>query len=104
MVMVAVAAPEPLTVTLLCEPNEQEASLAAPVGAEVSAQVRPTWPVKPPVGVTVIVELPDEPMLAIVTVLAVTVKLAGTVAGLTVTLMFAVATAVLPAVAVTVSV
>jgi hypothetical protein len=100
MVMVAVTAAEPLTVTLLWEPSEQEASLPAPVGAEVSVQVRLTWPVKPPAGVTVMVELPDEPILAIVTVLPVTVKLSGTVAGLTVTLMFAVATVVLPVAAV----
>ena len=104
MVMVAVTAPEPLTVTLLCDPNEQDASLLAPVGAEASVQVKFTFPVKPPAGVTVMVELPDEPTLATVTVLPVTVKLAGITAAVTVTEMFAVATVVLPAVAVTASV
>jgi hypothetical protein len=104
MVMVAVTAPVPLTVTLLCDPSEQEASLLSPAGAEASAQVRFTLPVKPPAGVTVMVELPEEPMLAIVTVLPVTVKLAGITAAVTVTAMFAVATVVLPWVAVTASV
>lgn len=101
MVMVAVTAPEPLTVTVLCDPKEQDASPLTPAGAEASAQVRLTLPVKPPVGVIVMVELPDEPTLAMVTVLPATVKLAGTTAAVTVTGMLAVATVVLPIVAVT---
>ena len=60
MVSVAVAALAPVT---LAEAAEQVglSDVRAPLGAEVTAQVRATVPVKLFAGVTVIVEVPDAP-------------------------------------------
>ena len=102
-VIVAVTGVDPLT-TMLLEPKEQVGSSFAPLGADAIAHFRFTWPVKPPAGVMVMVELPPAPRLAMATVVPESVKPAGTVGALTVTVAFAVATVALPAVAVTATV
>jgi hypothetical protein len=60
MVRVAVPAVAPSMLTGLVEPKLKVGGYWAPVGLEVTAAVSVTLPVKPPAGVTVIVEvLPD---------------------------------------------
>jgi hypothetical protein len=69
----AVAAPVP---TRLTEAAEQVGSLAvaAPAGAVVTAHVNATAPVKPLVGVAVMVDVPEAPGDAIVTAVPARVK------------------------------
>jgi hypothetical protein len=99
-VIVPVTGVAPVTRMLLVVPNEHVGSSFVPAGAEAIAHCRFTWPVNPPAGVTVIVELPLAPRLAIVTCVPVTVKPAGVVDACTVTARFAVAV-VVPEAAVT---
>lgn len=76
MVRVAVAALAPVT---LAEAAEQVglAAVRAPLGAEVTEQVKATVPVKPATGVAVMVEVPVAPCEAIVTAVPASVKLGG---------------------------
>lgn len=67
MVIVAVPGATPLMKTLFFDPKLQVGLSFTPLGAVVMAHVRFTWPLKPPAGVTVIVELPVAPRLAIET-------------------------------------
>jgi hypothetical protein len=60
MVMVEVEAVVPAMPTR-AGLSEQVGVPLAPSGLEVTAQVRPMFPVKPPAGVAVMVEVPDEP-------------------------------------------
>jgi len=99
-VIVAVARAVPLMKTLLVDPKEQVGLSFAPLGADVIAHRRFTWPVKPPAGVTVIVELPFAPRFEMETCVPDRAKLAGTVEAFTVKATFVDAT-VDPAVAVT---
>jgi hypothetical protein len=57
MVRVAVPALEPVMLTGLVEPKLKVGGYAAPVGLLVIAAVRATAPVKPPLGVSVMVEV-----------------------------------------------
>ena len=57
MVSVAVPADVPVMLTGLVEPKLKAGGYWAPVGLEVTAAVSVTLPVKPPTGVTVIVEV-----------------------------------------------
>jgi len=100
-VIVTVAGVVPLMKTLFVDPNEQVGLSFTPLGAVVIAHFRFTCPVKPPAGVTVIVELPFAPRLAMETCVPDRAKLAGTAEAFTVRATFVVAT-VDPAVAVTV--
>jgi hypothetical protein len=99
-VIVAVTGAVPLMKTLFVDPKEQVGLSFVPLGAVVIAHFRFTWPLKLPAGVTVMVELPLEPRLAMETCVPERAKLAGTVEGFTVRAMFVVET-VDPAVAVT---
>jgi len=99
-VIVAVIGAAPLTKTLFVDPKVQVGLSLTPLGAVVIAHFRFTWPVKPPAGVTVIVELPFAPRLAIETCDPERAKPAGTVEGFTVRATFVVET-VDPPVAVT---
>lgn len=99
-VIVAVAGAAPPMNTLFVVPKVQVGLSFTPLGADVIAHFRFTWPVKPPAGVTVMVELPFAPRLAIETCVPVRAKLAGTVEAFTVRATFVVAT-VDPEVAVT---
>lgn len=56
MVRVAVAALEPVMLTVFVGPKLKVGGSWAPAGPEVTAAVRVTVPVKPPEGVTVTVE------------------------------------------------
>jgi len=56
-VRVAVPAVAPAMFTGLVEPKLTVGGYTAPAGPEVTAAVRTTLPVKPPAGVTVIVEV-----------------------------------------------
>jgi hypothetical protein len=56
MVSVPVLAVESVIGTGLVEPKLKVGRLSAPVGLEVTAAVKTTLPVKPPMGVTVMVE------------------------------------------------
>lgn len=91
-VMVAVTGVVPVTTTLLPVPKLQAGSSLAPVGADVIAHFRLTCPVNPPAGVSVTVEVPEPPRLAMDTAVPDTVKPAGVVGALTVTITLAVAT------------
>ena len=66
-VMVAVPGVVPLMKTLLFDAKVQVGLSLTPLGAMVIAHLRFTWPLKPPAGVTVMVELPLEPRAAIET-------------------------------------
>jgi hypothetical protein len=57
MVRVAVPAPAPVMLTGMVEPKLRVGGYCAPVGLDVRAAVSATLPVKPPEGVTVIVEV-----------------------------------------------
>ena len=57
MVRVAVPAAVPIMLTGLVEPKLRVGGYCAPTGLEVTAAVSATLPVKPPLGVTVIVEV-----------------------------------------------
>jgi hypothetical protein len=59
MVRVAVAALLPVMVTGLVEPKLKVGGSMAPAGLEVMAAVSATLPVKPPTGITVMVEVFD---------------------------------------------
>jgi hypothetical protein len=74
MVRVAVAALVPV---MLAEAAEQVglSAVSAPLGPEVTEQVRATVPVKAFAGVTVMVEVPVAPCEAIVTLVPARVKL-----------------------------
>jgi len=100
IVSVAVAGAVPLMKTLFADPKAQVGLSFTPLGAVVIAHFRFTCPVKPPAGVTVIVELPVPPRLAIETCVPERAKLAGTVEAFTIRATFVVAT-VDPEVAVT---
>jgi hypothetical protein len=56
MARVAVSAVAPVMFTVLAEPKLNVGGSTAPIGPEVTAAVRATLPVKPPAGVTVMVE------------------------------------------------
>jgi hypothetical protein len=99
-VIVAVAGAVPLMKTLFVDPKVQAGLSFTPLGAVVIAHFRFTWPLKLPAGVTVMVELPLAPRLAIETCVPERAKPAGTVEGFTVRATFVVAT-VDPEVAVT---
>jgi len=99
-VIVAVAEAVPLMKTLFVDPKVQVGLSFTPLGAVVIAHFRFTWPVKPPAGVTVMVELPFVPRLAIETCVPERAKPAGVVEAFTVRATFVVAT-VEPSVAVT---
>ena len=87
--------------TLLAVPNVQVGSSFTPLGADVIAHFRFTWPVKPPAGVTVMVELPFPPRLAMETCVPESANPAGATAAVTVTVRFVVATVEPPAAAFT---
>jgi hypothetical protein len=57
MVRVALPAAVPVMLTGLVEPKLRVGGFCAPLGLEVTAAVRATLPVKPPLGVTVMVEV-----------------------------------------------
>jgi len=57
MVRVAVPAEVPVMFSGLVEPKLNVGGYTAPIGLEVTAAVRATLPVKPPAGVTVMVEV-----------------------------------------------
>ncbi|MGC1783629.1 MAG: hypothetical protein WA708_13985 [Acidobacteriaceae bacterium] len=57
IVRIALAAPEPVIVNGLVEPKLNVGGFLAPVGPELTAAVRTTVPVKPPLGVTLMVEV-----------------------------------------------
>jgi hypothetical protein len=57
MVRVAVPAAEPAMLTELVEPKLRVGRYCAPEGVEPMAAVSTTFPVKPPTGVTVIVDV-----------------------------------------------
>jgi hypothetical protein len=78
IVSVAVPAEVPVILTGLVEPKLKVGGYWAPVGLEVTAAVSTTLPVKPPAGVTVMVEV--FPVVApgvTVTAVPLTVKLGG---------------------------
>jgi len=102
--MVVVTGLEPVTTTLLFEPKEQVGLSFAPEGEVASAHCRFTCPVNPPAGVTVMVELPDAPRLAMLTAVPDRAKPGGTTGATTVTAIVVVAAVAPPAVAVTVKV
>ena len=80
MVSVAVPAVVPVMPTGVVEPKLSVGRYCAPAGLEVTAAVSVTLPVKPPAGVTVIVEVfPVVAPGATVTAVPLTVKLALTV-------------------------
>jgi hypothetical protein len=80
MVSVAVPAVVPLMLTGVVEPKLNVGRYCAPVGLEVTAAESATLPVKPPAGVTVIVEVfAVVAPFATVTAVPLTVKLALTV-------------------------
>jgi hypothetical protein len=101
MLIVAETGEEPAINALGAEPNEHDASWLAPAGELVSAHFRFTCPVKLPKGVTVIVELPEPPRLAMVTDVPESAKPGGTIGAFTVTAIFPVAAVMPAAVAVT---
>ena len=75
---VAVWTPEPVSVTGLVEPKLRVGGYWAPVGLEVTEAVKTTLPVKPPVGVTLIMEvLPEVAPGKTLTDVPVRVKLGG---------------------------
>jgi hypothetical protein len=75
MVRVAIPLPEPVIVTGLVEPKLRVGGYWAPEGLEVTVAVRATLPVKPPLGVTVRVEvLPVVAPRATVSAVPLTVK------------------------------
>jgi hypothetical protein len=100
IIIVAVTGAVPPMKTLFMDPKEQVGLSFTPVGAVVIAHFRFTWPLKLPAGVTVMVELPDEPRVAMETCVPERAKLAGTAEGFTVKATSVVAT-VDPEVAVT---
>src|SRR5215469_3601478 len=69
--------------------TEQVGASAAPMGLPVTAQLRATLPVKPPVGLIVMVELPEAPDDAMVTAVLLSVKLGGGAGTLTARLVVA---------------
>jgi hypothetical protein len=101
MVKIVVATVVPVT---FAEAAEQVglSAVSAPLGAEVTEQVRATVPVKAFAGVMVMVEVPVAPCEAIVTAVPASVKL-GAATGVTVTAITVVAVT-LPEVPVTVRV
>ena len=79
MVSVAVAALEPLMATGVVDPKLKVGGSTAPDGPDVMAAVNATLPVKPPAGVSVIVEVfPEVAPGDRVTAVAVMVTPAGT--------------------------
>ena len=74
MVRVALPAVAPVMLTGLVEPKLKVGRSCAPLGLEVTAAVSATLPVKPPAGVTVIVDATAAPG-ATVTAVPVIVKL-----------------------------
>jgi hypothetical protein len=76
IVRIAVPAPAPVIATGLFEPKLRVGGYWAPEGLEVTVAVRATLPVKPPLGVTEMVEvLPVVAPGATVTAVPLTVKL-----------------------------
>jgi hypothetical protein len=78
MLRVAVPAAAPVMLTVLLPPKLRVGTLSAPFGLEVMAAVSATLPVKPPAGVTVIVDIATRPALS-VTAVPVMVKPGGLV-------------------------
>jgi hypothetical protein len=78
-VRVAVPAAALVMLTGLVEPKLKVGRYCAPVGLDVTEAVSATLPVKPPLGVTVIIDVfPEDAPGLIDTALAPTVKLGGT--------------------------
>jgi hypothetical protein len=78
MVRIAVPAPAPVIATGLVEPKLSVGGYWAPEGPEVTVAVRATLPAKPPLGVTVMVEvLPVVAPGVTVTAVPLTLKLGG---------------------------
>jgi hypothetical protein len=102
MVSVAVTAPVPEMIAAGAL-VEQVGMSTAPEGLAVTAQVSATLPVKPPLGVTVMVEVPFVPGDVMLIAVLVSVKLGVTLGALTVTATLVVVE-VLPEVPVTVTV
>jgi hypothetical protein len=88
-VIVELTADVPVTLTLPGA-SEQPGVPVAPEGLDVTAQVSGMLPVKPLLGVAVIVDVPKSPGAAIDTPVPASVKLGGTTAGDTVTVIRAV--------------
>jgi hypothetical protein len=61
MVRLAIPAAVPVMLTGLVEPKLNVGKSCAPAGLDVTAAVRATLPVKPPLGFTTIVVVPDTP-------------------------------------------
>jgi hypothetical protein len=101
-IIVAEAGEGPVISTLGVVPKEQLASELAPMGAVASAHFRLICPLKLPVGVTVIVESPEPPRVAMVTGAPERAKPAWTEGVFTVTATVAVAEETPEAAAVTV--
>lgn len=65
---VAVPAAAPVMLTVLLPLKPRVGTLCAPFGLEVTAAVSATLPVKPPAGVTVIVDIATRPALSVTAV------------------------------------